>query len=200
MLDSNTGAFAIVVAPGGGAIISDPVQISGWLRVRHRDGPVRGTPSNFNLIGGLEVGVPIVTVPIKIQLQSTALGLGDSCFIGSDQNPILLNPENTDLSPRTTSFTDFDFNGVPDPNGPLDSLLISGAVQGDNSFAVPGSDRVRHERVARSRWSTASPGCPSPAGSQPPGARRRLLGAGYSVRAGTGDRPPVRGLLACSFG
>src|SRR5262249_33224870 len=33
----------------------------------------------------------------------------------------------------------FDANGVADPNGPFATIVISGAVQGDNMFAVPGA-------------------------------------------------------------
>jgi hypothetical protein len=65
--------------------------------------------------------------------------LGPSCFIGSEQDPILLNPENTDLSSAKAKFETFDLDGTPDPNGPLETIVVSGAVQGDNTFAVPGA-------------------------------------------------------------
>src|SRR5262249_24436489 len=85
------------VPAADGALVADPVQLSTPV------GPVTavtksaGTPSNFNLIAGIETGVPIITVPIKIQLENNPT-LGPNCSIGSDQNPIVLNPVNTDLS------------------------------------------------------------------------------------------------------
>jgi hypothetical protein len=65
--------------------------------------------------------------------------LGPSCFIGSEQDPIVLHPENTDLSGAQGKFQSFDPDGTPDPNGPLLTIVVSGAVQGDNTFAVPGA-------------------------------------------------------------
>src|SRR5262249_53152780 len=99
-----------------------------------------GLPSNFNLFAGIQTGVPIITLPIKIHLENPALG--PSCFIGSDQNPILLNPENTDLSSAISigGFFGFDPTGVPDLAGADGSLQITGGVQGDDTFAVPGAE------------------------------------------------------------
>jgi hypothetical protein len=85
------------------------------------------------------LGQPIIALPMKIHLQNPALG--PSCFIGSDQNPIVVHPENTDLSNAVSigGFFTFDPNGVPDPLGPLTALQITGAVQGDDTFSVPGA-------------------------------------------------------------
>jgi hypothetical protein len=33
----------------------------------------------------------------------------------------------------------FDPGGTPDPNGPLATIVVTGAVQGDDTFAVPGA-------------------------------------------------------------
>jgi hypothetical protein len=80
-------------------------------------------------------------LPIKIQLQNPALG--PSCFIGSDQDPIVLQPVNTDLSQtqihQSTLLEPFGLNGVPNLVGPLTTLVSTGAVQGDDTFAVPGA-------------------------------------------------------------
>ena len=46
--------------------------------------------------------MPIVTLPIKIQL--TGAGLGPTCFIGSEQNPIVLHPANTSLAGVSASW------------------------------------------------------------------------------------------------
>jgi hypothetical protein len=131
-----------IVPPSGGALAVDPVQLSTPV------GPVTavttsaGNPSNFNLLAGIQVGVPIITLPIKIQLANNPT-LGPNCFIGSDQNPIVLQPASTDVSQATihqaTLLEPFATNGVPNPAGPVTSLVLTGTVQGDNTFAVPGA-------------------------------------------------------------
>jgi DNA-binding beta-propeller fold protein YncE len=142
LIDAN-GTFAVIPASGGspgGSLIADPVQLSTPV------GPVTaitesaGAPSNFDLIAGISIGTPIITVPIKIHLANNPT-LGPSCFIGSEQNPILLNPQNNDLSNALSvgGFFSFDPNGVPDVTGPDGALLITGLVQGDDTFAVPGA-------------------------------------------------------------
>jgi hypothetical protein len=128
------------VAPSGGALIADPVELDTPV------GPVTavtvsaGTPSNFDLTAGISTGQPIITIPIKIQLVGNAL-LGPTCSIGSDVNPILLNPQNSDLSNARSigGFANFDPDGVPDPAGPDQALAITGATQRDDTFAVPGA-------------------------------------------------------------
>jgi hypothetical protein len=100
-----------------------------------------GTPSNFNLFGGISTGQPIITIPIKIRLENNPI-LGPDCSIGSDQNPILLNPQNTDLSNAKSVGGFFTFDaatGLPDMTGQDASLVITGAVQRDDTFAVPGA-------------------------------------------------------------
>ena len=96
-----------------------------------------GTPSNFNLFAGIALGQPIITVPIKLHLANNPT-LGPSCFIGSDQNPILLNPQNNDLSNAKTigAFFSWDPSGVPDVIGPDGGLLITGLVQGDDTISI----------------------------------------------------------------
>jgi NHL repeat len=132
---------ASVVPPPGGALVADPVQITGTpVGTVTAVTQSAGTPSDFNLFAGIQTGVPIITLPIKIQLQNPALG--PSCFIGSDQDPIVLHPENTDLSQaqiRGGLLDPFDPNGQPNLAGRLTSLLITGGIQGDDTFAVPGA-------------------------------------------------------------
>jgi hypothetical protein len=65
--------------------------------------------------------------------------LGPSCFLGSDMDPIVLHPANTDVSNAMLDIQQFDTDGTPDPNGILASLVVSGTTQGDNTFAVPGA-------------------------------------------------------------
>jgi hypothetical protein len=134
------GAFT-VIPPSAGSLVADPVQLA-----TTPVGPVTavtesaGTPSNFCLFCGISADQPIITIPIKIQLKNPVLG--PSCTIGSDQNPILLNPQNTDLSNAKSAgaFFSFDSTGVPDSTpGPDGALLVTGLVQGDDTFAVPGA-------------------------------------------------------------
>jgi DNA-binding beta-propeller fold protein YncE len=132
-----------IVAPPGGALVADPVQITGTpVGTVTAVTQSAGAPSNFNLFAGISTGVPIITLPTKIQLQNPALG--PSCYIGSDQDPIVLQPSNTDLSQaeihQAGLLEPFDENGVPNLTGPLTSLVSTGAVQGDDTFAVPGAN------------------------------------------------------------
>jgi hypothetical protein len=129
-----------VISPPGGALVADPVQITGTpVGTVTAVTQSAGNPSDFDLFAGIQTGVPIITLPIKIQLQNPALG--PNCFIGSEQDPIVLHPENTDLSNAVSvgGFFAFDPNGAPNLVGPDASLLITGGVQGDDQFAVPGA-------------------------------------------------------------
>jgi hypothetical protein len=123
-----------------------------------------GTPSNFHLIAGIETGTPIITIPIKIHLENPTLG--PNCSIGSNQNPILLNPQNNDLSNAKSvgGFFEFDPNGTPDPLGPDESLVITGAVQGDDTFAVPGATGCGPNGSLDAAVDAVA-GVPSPSGS-----------------------------------
>jgi hypothetical protein len=101
-----------------------------------------GVPTNFDLLAGIQTGLPIITLPIKIHLESlpgAPVDLGPSCFIGSDMDPIVLHPANTDTSNATLDVVQFDPDGTPSPNGILASLIVSGTTQGDSTFAVPGA-------------------------------------------------------------
>jgi hypothetical protein len=125
-----------------------------------------GTPSDFNLFAGIQTGVPIITLPIKIHLQNPVLG--PSCFIGSDENPIVLHPQNTDLSNAQSigGFFAFDPNGVPNLAGLDASLLITGGLQGDDTFAVPGAQGCGpNGDGSLDLVVNAVVGLPSPAGS-----------------------------------
>jgi hypothetical protein len=155
-----------VIPPGGGSLVADPVQLSTPV------GPVTavtesaGTPSNFNLFGGISLNQPIITIPIKLHLENNSL-LGPNCFIGSDQDPILLNPQNTDLSNAKTVGGFFSFDaatGVPDVAGPDGSLLITAAVQSDDTFAVPGATGCGANDAFDAAVDAVA-GVPSPSGS-----------------------------------
>src|SRR5262249_42809632 len=160
LVDIN-GTFTVI--PGGspaGSLVADPVQLSTPV------GPVTaitesaGAPSNFDLIAGIVTGAPIITGPVKIPLANNPTP-GPSCFIGSEQDPILLNPQTNDLSSALSVGGFFSFDaatGAPDVTGPDGALLITGAVQGDDTFAVP--ERRAAARTVRSTpWSIRSRAC-----------------------------------------
>jgi hypothetical protein len=156
----------VISPPGGEALVADPVQITGTpVGTVTAVTQSAGTPSDFNLFAGLEIGMPIIALPIKIQLQNPVLG--PSCFIGSEQDPIVLHPENTDFSNAQAVaglINFFDPNGTPDLAGPLDTLLITGGVQGDDTFAVPGANGCGPNGVLDAAVN-AVVGLPSPSGN-----------------------------------
>jgi hypothetical protein len=149
-----------LVSPPGTGIVADPVNIPGGLLglMCPSNVPVvsvicqqatdndlnnvsatvepAGAPSGFDLAAGLGVGQPIVTLPVKIHLRNPLLASG--CSIGSNSNPIILRPKN--LTTPTASFTRFNGDGTPNPTGgDLLRIGLTGASQGDDSFAVPGA-------------------------------------------------------------
>jgi len=138
ILDETNGN-STVVAPQGGALVADPAQVSVSGITVTATVESAGVPSNFSLLGGIQTGIPIITLPIKIHLTGGTPDVGPACFIGTDADPIILMPQNTDLSMATTKFETFDANGQPDPNGPLQLIQVNGAVQGDDVFSVPGA-------------------------------------------------------------
>jgi hypothetical protein len=149
------GGTLTVVPPAAGAVVSDPTPAAGGIIAIVSSA---GDPSNFNLLAGLSTGMPIITLPIKIQL--TGAGLGPSCFIGTDMNPIVLHPENTSLAGATLNVVIFDPDGTPDPSGPIGSLVITGLIQGDDVFSVPGASGCTDDNTVN-----ALLGLPSPSGA-----------------------------------
>lgn len=88
-----------------------------------------GTPTNFNFSS--------VTLPIKVHLENSVLG--NSCYIGSNSNPIVLNlitgttnppPPN---KPITGKEAEFSFQENPTIAHFDNGIFV------DNSFAVPGA-------------------------------------------------------------
>jgi hypothetical protein len=148
------------VAPSGGAIVGDPVTIPGGLLGLMCPGAIpvitqlcdsitnstlntvtatiepAGSPSNLNLSSVFGTGQTIITVPVKIQLSNPILG--NNCFIGSDSDPIVLNPQNS-VAPNNGTFDTFDPNGTSDPNGALQVSTVNGGTIVDNTFSVPGA-------------------------------------------------------------
>lgn len=156
----STSAGFTVIPPQRGAVQSAPVVEPGGLsglicpgskgplaelcKVLPRDRRLNtvvatlesaGNPSNFSLLAGLSSGIPIVTLPVKIHLQNALLGR--NCYIGTDANPIVLNPENA--TNPDVSAQSFDGNGTPDTSGVMALIYSTGGTQQDTSFSVPAA-------------------------------------------------------------
>src|SRR4029453_18448066 len=78
----NSGTF-IVVPVATGSLIADPVTVTAGGVTVIATVESAGPPSDFDLLAGIQEGIPIVTLPIKIHLAGQSLDLGPSCFIGS---------------------------------------------------------------------------------------------------------------------
>jgi hypothetical protein len=136
--DLNAGVFTFI-APPAGSLIADPATVTAGGVTVTATVESAGTPTDFDLLAGISVGMPILTLPIKIHLvsQTPGVDLGPSCFIGSDMNPIVLHPANTDVSNAMLDFQMFDADGTLNPNGAFAALIVSGTTQGDSTFSVP---------------------------------------------------------------
>jgi hypothetical protein len=161
-LNNETGA-ATVVTPPGGATVNESIEIPNGLQAlicpspghlahrlckpHHGDNEnsqernnltisvvSAGDASNFNLGAGLSLNQPIISLPVKMHLENRFLG--DHCYIGSDTEPIVLQPEN--ITSPTFAFEVFDENGTPDPNGKMTEFQLRGS-QAATSFAVPAA-------------------------------------------------------------
>jgi hypothetical protein len=153
---NRAGAYT-TVAPPAGAVVGDSVDIPGGLLGlmcpsdifiiadicrQVANSPLNrvtatiesaGTPTDFNLAAGLNVGQPIVTLPVKIKLDNTFLG--NNCYIGTNANPILLKPAN--LTRPTGRVVRFNADGSANPTGEMGYVSLTGASQSDSTFAVP---------------------------------------------------------------
>lgn len=67
----------------------------------------------------------VVTVPVKVHLHNSVLG--PNCYIGSNDDPIVLNLQE---SP----------NSAPVSNGVGNALVVTGVEVADDTFAVPGAN------------------------------------------------------------
>ncbi len=135
--DLNTGVFTFIPPPGG-ALVGDPVDVTVGAVSAIATVESAGTPTDFDLFAGLSVGVPILTLPTKIHLTNgSPADLGPNCFIGSEMDPMVLHPANIDISGAMLSFESFDADGTINPDGILSALVVTGTVQGDDTFAVP---------------------------------------------------------------
>lgn len=155
----NQGGTYTLVAPSGGAVVGAPVAIPGGLLGLMCpsnipviadicraivDSPLNtvtatiesaGTPTDFNLAAGLQVGTPIISLPVKIKLSNVFLG--SNCYIGTNSNPVVLKPSN--VARPTGRVVRFNADGTPSATGQQGYLSLSGAAQSDSTFAVPKS-------------------------------------------------------------
>jgi hypothetical protein len=178
-----------VIAPTGGVLVDEPVQLPGGLRELlcpssghfarnvcryshdggwgdgHADAVTwtmesAGTPYGFHLLASLTFGVPLISVPVKIHLQNKLLG--DHCYIGSDAEPIVFQPTHLELP--TFNEVVFDANGTPDPSGLIEDIQAF-VSRGARSFAVPAVSgcgiRGSYDRAIDGKI-----GLPSPAGGE----------------------------------
>jgi len=162
LVTSGDGTFT-AISPEGGAILSEPTKVKGGLlniscgegpdplairaicRTLIEDSPLNkvtatvesaGPISDFDLLAGLSEGLPILTLPVKIKLNNPLLG--NNCYIGSNENPIVLQPANTDLTNVQVLFGSFDpLTGEEADDGEMGLIGLSGAIQGDSDFEVP---------------------------------------------------------------
>ncbi|MFL6123237.1 hypothetical protein [Actinophytocola sp.] len=156
----NQGGTYTTVAPSGGAVLGDAVDIPGGLLglmcpsnipvvsaicLTLANNPLNrvtatiqsaGAPTGFNLAAGTGAGTPIINLPVKIKLDNPLLG--GNCYIGSNSNPIVLKPAN--LTRPTAKVVRFSPDGTPSATGQQGYLSLSGADQGDSTFAVPRSN------------------------------------------------------------
>jgi hypothetical protein len=156
---NKSGTYTLVT-PAGAGILAEPVQVPGGLLglmcpsdiplVSQLCDSVVGSPLNavtatlepagpvrdFNIAAGTGVGTPIATIPVKVHLRNPLLD--PHCYIGSDADPILLRPAN--LNKPTPALVRFDADGTANPTGEMGYLKLTGASQGDSTFAVPGAN------------------------------------------------------------
>jgi hypothetical protein len=158
-LVGSIGAPGPVISPAGGAIVAAPVDVPGGLlglmcpsgdltvaavcalitnnTLNTVSATVQqaGPATNFSFFAGSAVGMPIITLPIRVKLDNPLLG--SNCYIGSDADPIVLHPANQ--TPAPLFALAFDADGTPDDSGPLEVFTATGLTQADNTFAVPGA-------------------------------------------------------------
>jgi hypothetical protein len=162
VLESLEGRPSPGVSPAGGILDAEPVELPGGIRellcpshgwhIRHicRDANDQrwhreanavtwtlesaGNLTNWSLFAGLQPGVPIATVPLRIHLQNRYLG--DDCYVGSEAEPIVTQPAS--LALPEVEFLAFATNGTPNETGPMADIKSKGS-QGASAFTVPAA-------------------------------------------------------------
>jgi hypothetical protein len=136
-----------------------------------------GDVSAFN--GGFLFGAPLPIYNLPLKLHVEAPWLGDDCYIGSDENPVVFGP--LALGPPE------DFAFMQDPNGfQVELVKLLGLPLGDKDLALPRADDCGHGGARSDAKVEARVDelldLPSPAGSNQlvfPAADLILVGGGY---------------------
>jgi hypothetical protein len=126
------GFFARAVPVPGGLLGIEWIPGNSVLAITELAGPASAIRLN--------VITHVITIPVKVRLVNLLLGM--DCHLGTNSNPVVLN-----LTPGTTS--------PPPPNTPISGspgtseefgeggvtrgVIYRGAVNVDNSFAIPGA-------------------------------------------------------------
>jgi len=130
------------------------------------------------------VQLPLYKLPLKLHLE--APWLGDDCYVGSNQNPIVFNP--FVVGPPA------DFKFLPDPNGfEVETLLFTDMPLADKAMAIPRAHDCGHGGSRSDAKANAQVdellGLPSAAGLNQlvlPHADLDFVGAGYNGQAPDG--------------
>ena len=111
--------------------------------------------------GGLSINFPNMTIGLKIRLSGA--GLGDSCLIGSDEDPIPLSMTTgtTSPPPPNTPITGVPFTTV----GKVGSANVLSATHVDNAFPAPAARGCEQAGVNVDALVNSATGLPSPAGT-----------------------------------
>jgi hypothetical protein len=89
-----------------------------------------GTPSSPDVDALQHPGDPVITLPIKFQINGP--GLGNTCSVGTESDPIMLHLKT--ITPPTDTTTDTDPNGYP-----VSFTTYWDGKIADSSFAEPGA-------------------------------------------------------------
>ena len=173
---SGNQVFHVVPPQDGKVLLTEPEVIPGGLLVLvclSADPSVARLCETAMTSGHTDLGVEVelagpitnfsplavtpFTLPVKVKLTNPLLG-GD-CYIGSDDDPIVLNP-------MFNPFGDLAFASDPDPvRFPNVAVLsITGSTLTDDTFSVPGATHCGPGGVADAAIN-ATLGLPSPSGN-----------------------------------
>ncbi|MFF4242790.1 hypothetical protein ACFYYL_43605 [Actinomadura geliboluensis] len=111
--------------------------------------------------GGFTINYPNMTIGLKIRLSGA--GLGGSCVIGSDEDPIPLSMTtgSTNPPPPNTPITGVPFTHV----GTVDKVNIMSATHVDNAFPAPAARGCEQSGTNIDGLVNSAAGLPSPAGT-----------------------------------
>jgi hypothetical protein len=138
------GSTVLVPANDGNTLSKTPLTVPGGLTgieglslgevtaTTELTGPVEIFANN------LEGAGPAVKLPIKVRLENPVLG--ESCYVGSEAAPIVLNLTTGTTNPPPPNKPISGNPGTVSLNPALTIITISGNSLVDNSFAAPGAE------------------------------------------------------------